>query len=544
MKGIRLSLYQVIFSSYLFWLIALPVSYFLFGDGPHSNLETAILSTILAGLFLIGARCCKENGAFPVFAMLSYMALLHFFPRIWQYLSVNREGLYNLYVLFPFPWSSSGINAGLIYLILGTAALIAGLVVSARFFKRNFPLKTITSKSNSVALHGILPMTIAGIIIYLVDGYFTIYRGMSASSNCTQVQVSGAWLIHFFSGDIFIFIVMAAFGPRLEQAHKKEKAFFWGNILIYIIYTLLLGSRGGVLRLLTIFYSTYLVINHQKKFHLKKIVKFCSIIFCSGFLLYFLGNSIRLTKGASCGKDKGPSLSLFQQSFLNSIGGNGASYTEDFSVNSKDSGVSKNNGSIFWNGYFPHLKLPNTVITVFDRLGLVDYTMGISSIEPNEYYFEKYINFSYMIKNFTNNIVLGEPYPEAHFMTANFMPLLYRGRDFKHVEENFLVDAWTIWGSSLIHFGFLGAVYFLLFVGASCQAIYESSIRWVPEAIKQYFVSYFLWLGMMGVVFSQMSFDHAAILIIYGLFQFIVTMGLVILFSLLLYKFKKVEDLV
>lgn len=494
-----------------FWALALPITYFYFGPGPHSDIVTMLLGFSIATMMFVFMYNSERLNYLPVMSMLSYMVLLHFLPRIWQYLAVEQLGVYNLYILFPIHWSSDGINAGLIYVALATLSLGLGIVMASRLSRRLNVYKSINRQAIKRRVPSIISFMIAGAIIYSVDGFYTIYHGMSAAANCTQKQIPGVWLIHFFSGDIFIFAVMVLMGSRIKDLTPMQKVFLLTNIIIYLCYTMILGSRGGILRIFTISYCIFLAIGNTSNLSFKKLITTGPVVLILAVMVYVGGNTLRIARSANC--------SLTFEMF--SSGALKESLSVNFDLYALSSGLVNDSSGT------KKLKLPTSASRILDRLGLIDYPIGISLDIADPEAQKKYINYSYMAKNFMNNIVIGEPFPEAKYMTANVMPILYRGRDFQHISENFLTDAWTLWGTSYALFGFVGGVFSLFFVGFLVQSLFDQVSKHCPNNYRLPFRTYFLWIGMMGIILSQMSLDHAAILTVYATFQFTVTFLLI-----------------
>lgn len=500
----------VFISSIIIYISCIWLGYWIYGDSPIADRITVLLSSLLGLIMVTALWVSRGKSSFDLLAVLSFTMCLYFFPRLIQYVTFRQEDLKLLYLLFPIHWTADDINKGLTYVVLGTLMIVIGFLGGEKLFykcSRHTPNDQPLGSGISTKLPGLLSIILAGVIIYCVDGYYTIYLGLSASSNCDIEGIPYKWLIHFFSGDVYIFAVIALLGLQLKGLDFKYKLLLCFSLFLYLAYCLMLGSRGGVLRLLMIAFVVAVAIYRDPEIKVNNLIPAAIIVLVLSAFTYFVGTEIREIKRYSCGE--AASYDLFKP--------DNSGYEADPIFVGKFRGDARNE---------IRPTVPTGVKKILDRLGQIDYPIGIVAVKPNDTFKSEYINFQYVLKNITNNVLLGVPYPEAQLMTNNMFPLLYRNFNVEHIKENFLSEPFTIWGLSFIFFGYFGGLLFLLISSIFIQILYlyisHKSERFIKGG-SYIFKAFFLWIIVAGAYLNSFGFDHTAIIFIYGFLQFATT---------------------
>ena len=505
--------------TFAFIAVALPVANLFYGSGIHGDWITVALGSVLAVSMAVACWYAERFGAFEMVAVLANLTLLHFFPRIAQYALVDRNSLRNLYILFPVQWNKAQLNSGLAFVVAGTIAIVVGFFLAGARMRSLAERKILPPVPDQTpVIPSIFALLMASVAIYGVDCFYSMYIGLSAAMNCTQQEVAAKWLIHFFSGDIIVFAVIIILGANLRRLTLAQKGFLVLSLVFYAIYTIKLGARSGVLRLGTIFLVLLIAYAPAIRIRLRYLGMLAPLVLVASIVIFMLGTTSRYIQSATCeGRETPKAEAAIQDEFENYDLPTTFHYTSDEKIAYKG------------------LHLPPVAAKILDRLGVIDYPIGVVAVDGDQEVIRKYINFHYMWKTIVNNTVIGEPYPEAHFPTANLMPMIYRGKDYKHIENNFLTDAWTIWGSAYILCGWWGGLLFLCLTAAGMQAVF-SLISHFLRHHALIWRSAFLWLGGLGVYFNHMSLDHAYMVAAYGFLQILTTILCIQFFELVYQK--------
>lgn len=522
-KGLKLGSWLVIPT--ILWGLSYIVVYWLLGASPLANHVTVFYGVVLSLVMTTALISQRNKPTFGIIAFFSLLSLLYFFPRIFQYLAVKPEHLKLLYVLFPYKWSPAEINYGLLYVVLGAVAIILGVVFGNKVYQKLRKSEVSTNPLNPKNKElRIIPLILAGMVVFGVECYFTLYLGASAASNCTENVPAGIWLLHFFSGDVFYLVAVVFLAEQIRRLKKSYVLFYLLTTFGYLFYMLLHGSRGGILRVMVLTFATAVVFGKNFKIKFWQVAVFVPLIGASSMVMYLSGTSIREFHRINC-KD-----GILTKIELDKIEEKYEEQNEGYTASEKFTGhfrEEKNN--------LNRIKIPAKYARIFDRLGQLDYPIGIAAIEGDKEAINKYMSMEHVLKNIANNLVIGVPYPEAMEMTNNMMPIIYRGHDIQHVKSNFVSEPWTLWGLGFIYFGYFGGLIFIFLSAALLQAGYMvvSSLKFTHSSLVRVF---YFWVVTATVLFS-MGFDHSLIVWMYGAAQMVTTILVIRLFGYIQEKF-------
>ena len=517
-------------------------AYLKFGVGPISDFMTSVYGALIAILLIFLLFLSKKKVWFDIALILSFSMSIYVFPRILQYISSRPKDLKLFYILFPTHWDASQINSALLYMSLGIISVIMGFLVFDYLEKSGVLERYLYSQIRRISCRdGETKLSWFGIIfssliVYAIDCYYTIYIGLSAPSNCTA-DVPLKWLIHFFSGDIVVFYVIGLLLTVPKRLNWYHYFALFINVVAFLYYALLLGSRGGMLRVFMIVLSLAVAKYGNFKLKLSAIAIAAPIILALSVVSFTLGTQVREAHRYSCG-------SPIKSEKANDETGEGEEeelHSPVAEIKQPDLGPAGYEAAEKFVGKFEFMymnlvrvKLRAKFAEILDRLGVMDYVVGLTTQPGLQSAKDKYFSWDYMRKNITNNLVPGTPYPDAQKMTNNMFPIVYRGFDFDHIVDNFLSEPFTIWGLSFVFFGkWFGLIF--IFVTSTLLVIgYRVVSMIVPKEGTIYKAAY-LWLVVTGAYFFNMGFDHMILIIAYG--------GLQIATFKILYEFgRKIEN--
>ena len=496
------------------WIPIYIGAYVFFGDGSSSNHWTALLASLLAGLTGTLVIRSNETPYFDSIAVLSIVQIMHFFPRLFQYIAVSKGSRENMYILFPIEWSAEQINSGIVYITLGTLVTAAGLWASSFIASRGSfsnPRALPTEKN----IPTILSLLVTGLVIYSVEAYFSLYQGLSASANCFP-DVRAKWLTHFFSADIYTMALIFLLIAQGSSMARRQVVTIAALIALYLLFTLALGSRSGIIRILILFTCGALATYGNFKLPTLRMAKFAPIGIVIAIALFPLGTAIRAIKTSAC---------------------DSSTATAVIAPSPEVSGPSQPRNS-FYTAYLDardarndnKLRPPQKINDVFDRLGVLDYPIGIMAAKADSDAWNHYFSFAYLWRTIINNVVPGTPFPKEEIMTARIHPILFRQRDQQHIETTYLSELYTAWGLAFLFGGYWGGL-FLMFLGSFiCGVAY----LWGSRVISQnrvVFKGLYLWGFLIGSFYLTQGIDYSIVIMSFFAIQTVVTLTLFSIFS-------------
>ena len=438
-----------------FFIVIYSLGYLYMGAGCHYNHMTYIYSLGICIVLALGVRVLKGNRIAEIVALgLGFNLILYFLIRLFIYLIAVPDNKKLLYIMFPTKWTYIEINEGLIYTLLAIFCSYLGIYLGAKFLKYTSSLNKYFSDIRDLRPFA-TPTLVALLITTLVQAYYFLYLGLSASANCTYIDVPYKWVIHFFSADIATCIVLSFFS-YLFLRYKDKKYLYTIFVVgfLFWIFSLFLGSRGGILRL--VFFAFYIWVFYSESLKIKvgKLLQICIAFVVFSVLSFKVGTQIREIAYKKCSKVPNTAIviedkELKSKEILSRVP---KKITMDYRKSISCTLVKESKRNI---------ELPVFLQSIFDRLGLVDYVIGISALsdKADQEIRKKYFSYEYALKSFVNNIVPGSPFPEVEMMSSNLMPLVFRGKTLDYVKTNFNSDVLMVWGSAYMYNGFWGGAF-------------------------------------------------------------------------------------
>jgi hypothetical protein len=414
----------------------------------------------------------------PILLTTAWFILLFFLPRLSGFQIFPAP---NVTFVALQPFTQQEITRGLAYITAGFIALLIGLLVGDRL------LPNIASKPRS-------PVAISGIVVYgFLAGAATIYVNYFLavsvySLNSEDWGSRSGWLAIVFNTDIALiaaitWLMLSPGEPRKKHLIAVAVVFAW------LILSLLTGSRGGALRIMLIVGLAAIAIYGNPITSLNRVLTIVILAFVASSALYPLGTFLRLIP--SNGENAAQALSdhWFR------IGP--ASEREDASPMRRLWAESEIAG-----------KVASVTSPVITRLGLIDYPITIINRKADASAVEHYLAISYGLKNFANNLVPGEIFPDYDIMTSRVFNMVYRGYGEQHLRSYFLSEPWTLWGYSWLKGGPAGGLAIILFMSALMQVGYAITI-YVSRGVSHYAAVTYLFVPVIGGGLQLFGLDHA-----------------------------------
>jgi len=481
------------------YLSALILGFAFIGDGVLFDEGTLIISLALGLIFILSLKIAKSD-LFAHIATVSILFLLFIFPRTLTYLYAPEI------VVLPFSQNIgvSLINNGLLYLAVGTTFFIAGMFIADITYRING--QEIESRILGPLKYPLASLSIIFIFIVAVELYGTVWLGVSPYGKLRADNWNT--LLQFTKGLFaleplfFVIICIVIF----EKTYKKNTwlAFVIVVFLTYVIYTAFTGSRAVGIRTLLM----------------------CSAIFLAGMgnfnpriiLTLAIVVSMTLTSLVSWPIATSMRAAIVAEHSAN-IGETHSNSAEEFIE------ISAQRNYKF-------------IDKVFNRMGVLDYAIQITTEPGDSIALAKYMNFSYMAKSIVNSALPGMPYLEAPLSTSRVINIIYRNYDERHVlNSGYFSEYWTIWGIALIYFGWWGGLIALFASGFVLHAFYSRGAIFLGQ-YSLYYKSSFLFLVTPAAILS-MGIDHSIVTIMTLSLQIISILILLRLFDVVIRKIIK-----
>jgi hypothetical protein len=506
---IRLFYYLIL----AFFVVSYTLGYLYMGDGCHYNHATYFYSLGICTVLALGVRVLKGNRLSEILALgVGFNVILYYLFRLFIYLIAVPQNKKLLYVMFPTKWSYKEINEGLSYTLLSLFCSYLGIYIGSKILKNAKPLYQYFSDIRDLRPFA-TPALFALFITTIVQSYYFIYLGLSASTNCTYIDVPYKWVIHFFSADIATCIVLSFFS-YLYLRYKDKKYLYTIFIVgvLFWIFTLFLGSRGGILRL--VFFAFYIWIFYAEtlKIKLGKILLVCFGFVIFSALSFKVGTKIREIGYKKCSKVTDSSIIVETKKTKSepSLSDVGVTQIKTHYANNISCEQVKESSN--------NIHLPQFLATIFDRLGLIDYTVGISVLSPkgDQKIRNHYFSYKYAFKSFINNIVPGSPFPEVEMMSSNTMPLVFRAKSLDYIKKNFNSDLLMVWGSAYMYNGYWGGAFACVLWSI---AIILSFVIFKLFGLGFYviFLPSWFWVCVIGMFFMNSYDYYLTIVAFYGI---------------------------
>jgi hypothetical protein len=437
--------------------------------GPSTFIDGNVLGLMLLMDFsfvVALVMATKENVAHIL--VLGWMALIFFCLRL------------AILLLFPLsaidfltndPLTSQEIFRGLSFIALGFVAIFLGIFSCTHSFadrKTRFIF--------SGAQPTIYALCVYWFIAYLVAYYVRVYLEVTVFGAPEHWGNRMAWVGIIFDTDVAL--VFTICWGTLEWRKRELKRF---EILIlvvlvamWLIFSMVIGSRVGPLRVLNFIFFAALACNPVFKLSISRFLVLFSAFFVINIHAFQVGSIFRASSlGAT---DSTSAVDRYQTIPRDRI--------DSLQANLSELRRSYNRSELINN-------LASYARPIAKRLAIIDYPLIIITRPANEEVLDYYIRSLHPIKNYINNMVPGEIFKESMVNTSRIFTMAYRDRSLSAINEGFLSEPWTIWGMAWILAGYGGLLilfcaafilqlgYRLLTANVDCTGVYVRCVYFI-----------------------------------------------------------------
>jgi hypothetical protein len=282
----KFTIAQMLQFGVVFHAIVLLVTFVIVGETRLFNAETALLSVVLDIVLYLSLKW-SDTRSYPHIIILVLCIGVFFLIRIYSFLTMP-----GLRPLFPGEFSSGDVNKTLSYIILGTYVMVLGFWAASRSWSKVFKVRSFEGDERFV--FPMRSLVFVWLICVGIELYIMLYKGASSMDlkYLTVHPISGAWLIHLFSSDTIAVITCAM--ALSNNSYLRQHRF--GLILLltfYLLVMLVLGSRGGPMRVGWIIICFMVAYSGNFRLSIKRAVVFSTCIILLSILMYPAGTALR-----------------------------------------------------------------------------------------------------------------------------------------------------------------------------------------------------------------------------------------------------------
>lgn len=414
--------------------VACSAGYLILGPSPFIDGPVVALMLLMDFSFVVALAMATEKNVAHIL-ILAWFALLFFCIRLAALL------------LFPLTavdfltedgWTSGEILSGLVFIVIGFLALLLGIFFSSRFeFRSKFLL---SFKGKQVSLWA---LTAYWAITYLAAYYVRVYLEVTIFGAPQHWGNRMAWVGIIFDTDVALVLTICWGTIEWRRRGLKKLEILHLTLLVaaWLIFSVVIGSRGGPLRVLSWIFLAALAVNPNFKLSIARFLVVLTAFFIVNAYAYQMGSMFRAYQlGAT----------------------DGTSSVDGFKVNSKErialleAGVSELRRSYYRSELLNNVAM--RVRPIATRLAIIDYPLIIITKPANEKVLDYYVRSWHPVKNFINNMVPGEIFKDAMVNTSRIFTMAYRDRSLQAISEGYMSEPWTMWGMAWLLAGYGGLI--------------------------------------------------------------------------------------
>lgn len=499
---------------FIIWAVISVSIFLLLGESDFINIKSLLLMVLLSLIFFVAIIKSNEANSAHII-ILSWFVLMYFCIRLFALLLFPPS---ILEFLSSDPLNGDEVFKGLNFIFFGCIAMLFGIFFASHIIKTTKLNNPIVGKINSI-------WSITGywICTYIAAYYVRIHLGVTIFGAPEHWGHRMAWVGIIFDTDVAL-ILTIAWGlikwqrDELDISGAIHVALL---ILIWLAFSVMIGSRGGPLRILNCIFLVSLAINPKFKISVVKFLTISVLFFCVNFYVFYLGNVARAHQLS-------PDLS---------IQGISKQFQDKENEKQKLSRAKLNESAI--KKYSPSKYIVENIfqplVPTITRLAIIDYALVIISREPDQKVIDYYINSLHPIKNFINNLVPGEIFMESTVNTSRVFTMAYRGTSLNDINLGFLSEPWTVWGMTWILAGYYG-IFILFFLSFIFQA---ALIKVQQLPINNIiFVKTVYFILVINIGYIMFGIDHWMTAIVHFSLASIIALAFIYGFDLLACKFK------
>lgn len=396
--------------------------YLILGPSPFIDGPVLALMLVIDVTFVVALAFATEKNVAHIL-ILAWFALLFFCVRL------------AVLLLFPLSaidfltgsiWNSSEIFKGLVFIALGFIAILLGIFATSRFEFRSKVLASVKGKQVSL-----WALTAYWAITYLAAYYVRIYLEVSIFAPPEHWGNRMAWVGIIFDTDVAL-VLTICWGTiewRRRGLKKLEVIHLVLLVAAWLIFSVVIGSRGGPLRVLSWIFLAALAVSPNFKLSIARFLAVLAAFFIANTYAYQMGSMFRASQlGATDGTSSVDGLKVISKDKVASLEAN----------------VSKLRRSYYQSELLNDAAL--RVRPIATRLAIIDYPLLIITRSGNQEVLDHYVRSWHPVKNFINNMVPGEIFKDATVNTSRIFTMVYRDRSLQAISEGYMSEPWTMWG--------------------------------------------------------------------------------------------------
>lgn len=388
-------------------------------------------------------------------------------------LNITFFYLLRILTLAYIPWSDvlgryaltvDDINITLLYIFFGIWSIFFGFT----FVK----FKILPTKENSKAQRNkrINPKTIILIFIFtLIAGFYFIFWAGLGRTSFLEVSRLDSYINMIINHDVIIILTFTYITTNLKIIPRKYLFSIFILVIIYILFRIFSGSRGGMITL--IMAALFVLLAAKNKVSLNKSALFLIILIIIPVSMMTFD------------------FATYTRSALNSQQAEKIAI-ENFSSSLLSYQIDKTDG------------LVSILRPVFSRIGFLDMATDIVS-NSNKY--DRVINFEYYLKSVIDRIGITPGFHVFNvYLATNTLPYIYNNMDIPMIMESYNSDQFTIFGEYYLLFKGYGSLIVLFAMAYIFKILYLSIKTRDTFSLCFYraiflYIFYNFWLNSFGM---------------------------------------------
>ncbi len=450
------------------------ICYCIFPATDLYNYSTLVINSFFCIILFISFSV--NNFIILIFgSVASVISYIFIFPRV----------IINLVLpdLIPFPWyiiiGVINFNKGYLYLVNSVLVMLLGIWVVSLLIKKfsKFELALTKDLQKNKARYDVFITTCIFFLVVIIINLVFKFTIFNFDGEVKNNKILGI-LSFLFSASLAA--NCAIFNLKKESQSTRYSYFLIILIaILYILLSILLGSRSGPITLLYMIIGTKLLCDGDFKLSIKKYLLFLIGFIFISIISFKIGTDLRndiMSDNPIYAQAQ--KIEAFQKAEL---------IKKAEEANKK---ILKDNRNKNFN-----IKLDEgaekLLIRLFHPFDLS--ILGVVLDRDNEYQ-KKYMNMQYMFKSAINNVVPGTIFVDANLNTALIWPFLFKIRDKEILNDlnYYETFAWGFWSVFNVMYGpYLGL--FVIFIVGTLWGLMFYKILAIKD--KEILASYFLFIS-------------------------------------------------
>lgn len=391
---------------------------------------TTLKITLGITFLLFLSTFSKYTTTFMLGSVFSLIAFVFIYPRL-LFLQFYPDA-----ILMPFTVVLSLVqfNEALEYIFLGLLAILFGAYIfdlsTKRLFKKKENFFRVENNLELIinTVTFILFVTIA-LAVSLIFG-FNIFNGNEAVRQSWMLGLLAVLFTTSTSALVAIFNIL-----RVVEKQSYSRLCLYLIVFIYLIASILTGSRAGPLVILIIIFSCHLVLHGNFRVRIKDLFLFITLLFAASYIAFQVGTQAR--------------NALMGEYSPSQITAQASADLEEFIEFEKQRYSVSNAAKSNLNLSLGERKFLSRLFYPFDA-AIIGLTL------PAEVNLsQKIMTTEYMFKSSINMILPGVIFKDAQLNSSLAWPFIFKLRDEKILRIKYYYETfpWSIWASCYVMYG-------------------------------------------------------------------------------------------